>query len=80
MNELNAAVETAQEVATAVTESNGKKVLLAVLGIAATAVIGTALYKKFQEKKKAKMLTIAEAEVANEVHEVCEEPKSEDEE
>lgn len=78
MNELDTVVETAQEVATEVTESNGKKVLLAVLGIAATAVIGTALYKKFQEKKKAKMLTIAE--VANEVHEVCEEPKSEDEE
>lgn len=79
MNELDTVAETAQEVATEVTESNGKKVLLAVLGIAATAVIGTALYKKFQEKKKAKMLTIAEAEV-HEVHEVCEEPKSEDEE
>lgn len=81
MNEtLNTAVETAQEVATEVSETNGKKVLLAVLGIAATAVIGTVLYKKFQAKKKAKMLTIAEAEVTNVVDETSEEPKLEDEE
>lgn len=81
MNEtLNTAVETAQEVATKVSETNGKKVLLAVLGIASTAIIGTVLYKKFQEKKKNKMLAIAEGEVANEVNEVTDETKSEDEE
>lgn len=77
MNEtLDTVVETAEEVATEVTQAHSKKVLLVVLGIAATAIIGTVWYKKH----KAKMLSVAEAEVENVVSEVTEEPKSEDEE
>ena len=80
MNELNTAVETAQEVANEVTEANGKKVLVMVLGTLAVVGLGAFLYKKHKANKTAKLLSVAETEVANEVHEVCEEPKSEDEE
>ena len=81
MNEtLDTVVETAEEVATEVTQAHSKKVLLVVLGIAATAIIGTVWYKKHKANKVAKMLSVAEAEVENAVNEVTEEPKSEDEE
>nr|DAS21322.1 MAG TPA: ATPase [Caudoviricetes sp.] len=77
MNEtLDTVVETAEEV----TQAHSKKVLLVVLGIAATAIIGTVWYKKHKANKVAKMLSVAEAEVENVVSEVTEEPKSEDEE
>lgn len=77
MNEtLDTVVETAEEV----TQAHSKKVLLVVLGIAATAIIGTVWYKKHKANKVAKMLSVAEAEVENVVNEVTEEPKSEDEE
>lgn len=81
MNEtLNTAVETAEEVATEVTQASNKKVLGVVLGTLALVGLGAFLYKKHKANKVAKMLSVAEAEVKDVVNEVTEEPKSEDEE
>lgn len=81
MNEtLDTVVETAEEVATEVTQAHSKKVLGVVLGTLALVGLGAFLYKKHKANKVAKMLSVAEAEVENVVNEVTEEPKSEDEE
>lgn len=81
MNEtLDTVVETAEEVATEVTQAHSKKVLAMVLGTLAVVGLGAFLYKKHKANKVAKMLSVAEAEVENVVSEVTEEPKSEDEE